>query len=98
MARTHLADLRRKDQEERQSYYPKDRIALMSWTGTVSADMIALRKYREGNITFDTLRLMVAANNFLDDYFEDHMVPADAMRNLLRFTGWERPDANANIQ
>ena len=98
MARTHLADLRRKDQEERQSYYPKDRIALMPWTGTVAADMIALRKYREGSITFDTLRLMIAANNYLDEYYDDHMIPETAMRNLLRFTGWERPNVNTGIQ
>ncbi len=98
MGRTHAADTRRRDQEERQSYYPADRIALMPWPQTVSSDMIALRKYREGIINFDTLRLMVAANNLLDGYYEDHMILEVAMRNLLRFTGWERPNVSTGIR
>ena len=39
----------------------------------------------------------VARNNYLDEYYDDHMIPETAMRNLLRFTGWERPNVNTGI-
>ena len=89
---------RKYEQGERQKLFPPDRIALGDWPRTVSEDMVAMREYRTGEITFDTLRMRIAANNYLDDYFEDHMVPEHAMRNLLRFTGWERPNVNTGIQ
>ena len=40
----------------------------------------------------------MASNNYLDEYYDDHMIPETAMRNLLRFTGWERPNVNTGIQ
>lgn len=98
MASNGYIQMRRQEQGERQRLFPADRIALGDWPSAISEDMIAMREYRTGEITFDTLRMKIAANNCLDNYFEDHMVPADAMRNLLRFTGWERPDVNAGIQ
>ena len=97
MASNNLIKQRRLDQAGRQKHFPPDRIALAYWPQTVASDMTAMRRYREGDITFDTLRLLVARNNYLDEYYEDNMIPETAMRNLLRFTGWERPNVNTGI-
>ena len=90
MGRTHAADTRRRDQEERQSYYPKDRIAFTF--RAASDDLQSLKAWAEGRITFDLLRAAIARNNYLDNYFENGMIPEAMMRSELKHTGWRRPE------
>lgn len=80
----------REEQNLRQSYFPKDRIAFYQSEGVVGSDNKAFKQYFHGDISFDQLRRIIAKNNYLETCWEDGMIPEDMMRNELRLLGWER--------
>ena len=73
-------------QESRQKKYPPDRIAF--YEKAASEDASAMNDYVKGFISFDALCRIIARNNYLDEYFEDGMIPAPMMKNELRMCGW----------
>lgn len=73
-------------QEGRQSKFPPDRIAFHEKAAPMDAN--AMSDYVKGLISFDALCRIVAWNNYLDEYFEDGMIPAPMMKNELRMCGW----------
>lgn len=79
----------REAQEKRQAKYPKDRIAMLETK--VQDDKIDLQKFYHKDISFKELRRRIAKNNHLDEYFEDGMIPEEAMITTLKNTGWYRP-------
>lgn len=90
MSRSTLATIRinrMADQEARQARFPYDRIAFVP--SAAAADSKDLNDYKYGRISFDTLRVHIAYNNFLDGLYPDG-IPEVAMRKFLSWTGWER--------
>ena len=78
-----------KKQEVRQLGFPIDRIAFKQAESAVNHDCEVLEKYANGEITFRALRKAIAKNNYLDNFFEDGMIPEHMMRNELRIMGWD---------
>lgn len=78
-----------KKQEVRQLVFPDDRIAFKRAENTVNADIKDLNRWANGEITLRALRKRIAKNNYLDNFFEDGMIPEKMMVNELRLMGWD---------
>lgn len=90
MSRSTLATIRinrMADQEARQARFPYDRIAFLP--SAAAMDSKDLNDYKYGRISFDTLRMHIAYNNFLDGLYPDG-IPEVAMRKFLQWSGWDR--------
>ena len=90
MSRSTVATMRinkQADQEARQARFPYDRIAFVP--SAAAADSKDLNDYKYGRISFDTLRVHIAYNNFLDGLYPDG-IPEVAMRKFLQWSGWNR--------
>lgn len=90
MGRYQTRDQVREAQLLRQSKFPPDRLAFHSGLKSVGKDVEAFTLYKNYQITFDTLRAEIAKNNYLEDYWPDHMVPEEMMLEELKNTGWRR--------
>ncbi len=80
-------------QMKRQPKYPPDRIAFWPGDRVAHLDMVDFKEYKDGRISFDELRVRIAKNNYLNEYFPEGMIPENMMRTELRYTGWERKHA-----
>ena len=82
----------REDQNARQAVFPLDRIAFHQSSAAVGNDLKAFKQYYYDEISFNSLRRVIARNNYLETYFQDGMIPEDMMRNELKLLGWEKPE------
>lgn len=94
MARYNAKDSVREIQLLRQSKFPPDRLAFHNAQTSITKDVEAFTLYKNFQITFDTLRAEIAKNNYLEDYWPDHMVPEEMMLTELKNTGWCRKYGN----
>ena len=96
--KSNLRDL----QEIRQAIFPKDRIAfckqaviadqasLNAWADTLKEWRInpKTHPFYDPDEAMKDLRREIAEHNFLDQYFEDGMIPEDMMLSELRHIGY----------